>query len=243
MARASWATVLVLLAAATLLAAPWAAASTVGISFSDDFGQAPLHAEGELRGSEADAVRYYMDNTGNANRDGTVSEEEATRFVLNAKHLIGSFVAAMLTGENLTLDGGEADSEIGNVAFQGAAGPVRGGDPITFQLDMTFLFQAQAGLSHELRIVGRATPGGTLSATITLPAGWSVTSVDGLPDATTGTGIGSVQFDMPTDGTALTFHFTKTHTSPAFGAIAALGATAIALAVAHSRRGRREPDA
>lgn len=227
------------LALLALLALPAVSASTVDVAFSDTFGLASLHADGTLDGAEASQVRGYMDLAGD--RNGTVTEDEAQSFVHAYKSVIGKQVGAMLTGGNFTLDGAQTQPEIGSLAMQGAAGPVHGGGPVAFQLNMTLLFQAVGNATHTLRMVGHTTPGGAMRMTLALPAGWHVANATGVEGVATGAEARSAAFDMPTHGEAMAFTFARdpVKTSPAYGAIPALAAIATALLALRGRNGGR----
>jgi hypothetical protein len=214
-----------------LLLVPAASASTLTLSFSPTFGVATMEAEGVLDGDDARLVRGYMD----ANRDGTVTAQEATQFLAFARGLIGAQVARMLGGGNLTLDGEAAvGSELGNVTFDDAAGAVQGGPPMPFRLDMRFLFAPEEAKTHTLRLVGNPTPGGALEMRIHAPSGWRVASVTGATAL-----VGSMAtFVMPTGGeeVLVAFEPTKKANAPGFAlAAVSVGAAAVTLRLAGRR--------
>lgn len=219
-----------------VLALPAATASTVELRFAPSFGTAALHAEGELVGAEAAQVRSAIDQFG-GNRDGNVSADEVARFMMSGKGILGARIAAMLAAVNFTLDGVPASTEIGGVDLEGTAGPVQGGPPIAFSLNMTFLFPVEGNETHTLRLVGRPTAGGTTHTTIVLPPGWTVAEAQGV--VAEGTSTGTVRFDVPIQGEQVALRFALAKSAPSFGFLAGLGALGLALVSVRSLR--REP--
>ncbi|MFO1533267.1 MAG: hypothetical protein ABR562_06170, partial [Thermoplasmatota archaeon] len=142
-----------------LLALPAAAATTADMTFTPSFGQAAVHADGELRDGEASTLRSYIDLAGN--RDGNVTEAEAQSFMRSFQGTIGSQVGEIITKANVTLDARPpTSSELGGIEVRDAAGPVSGGGPVAFTFDMTLLFNATAAGQHTVRLAGRPTWGG-----------------------------------------------------------------------------------
>lgn len=216
------------LACLVLLALPAAHASTVAVEFSSSFGTATLHAEGILAGGEAEGVRSLIDRSGD--RDGTVTAAEVERFVSQYRSLVGAQVSQFAA--NLSLDGRRpVGFETGDLAMQGAEGPVAGGAPIDFQLGMTFLFEPVEGPTHVLRLRGERVPGGDILLTVHAPPGWRL--AEALPGAALDADARQATATVPTNGTEMQFRFESTRSAPGIAA-----APLVVVALLAARRAR-----
>lgn len=226
-----------LLAALAVCTVPVAHAATAHLEFTPSFATATLDAQGQLEGNDAAALRRLIERSGT--QDGTVTQEEADRFVSSFKGLIGQMVAQVLTGGNVSFDGnGLVGSEMGTLSIEGAAGPVESGPPIRFDLAMTFLFQPAEADTHTMRLTGHATPGGELEMTIAVPEGWHIESVDGLGAGhATGKEVRSVTFTMPQDGEFTVVFATDAKGTPVPFWVPVLGVLAALLVTVRQSRG------
>ena len=216
--------------AVALAAVPAAAASDVEVTFEADFTQVRTAAAGNLTASESGSLRFLID----FDRNGQVTEAEAERAVTDFRSSIQGYVGKAMS--NMTLDGkAPASSQMTHLAFHGAPGPVRGGPPIGFEVNMTFVFATTPQPTHTWRVVGTPAPGGTMHVRLHAPPGWHAAAPGFAPAQVEADGA-LVLFDMPTDKTPVEVELARARPASAFGLVHALAALGLAGAFALRRR-------
>jgi hypothetical protein len=213
-----------------LVCAPAAAASDVEVTFAADFTQVRTAASGNLTAGESGSLRALID----FDRNGQVSEAEVARATTDFRSTIQGYVGKAMS--NMTLDGkAPATSQMTHLAFHGAPGPVRGGAPIGFEVNMTFAFATAPGSTHTWRVVGTPAPGGTMHVRLHAPEGWHA-AAPAFPSAQVEAGGATLLFDMPTDKTPVEVELATARPASAFGLVHALAALGLAGAFALRRR-------
>lgn len=235
---------LVAIAAIALLPAALAA-NSMEITPSADFAELAMQARLGMSGSESAQMRGAMDSTFvGGNGDGMVSQAEVDAFEARLKDPMGSSMADSI-GDNVTMDGNLA-TDLTGVTLQILDGPgaVTSTGVITIDVTATIHFPTGAGATHTM--FWQATPeegDATVAVTVRAPAGYIISSVEGLSEDALAADKASLQFtDSAGNDDDATIVFTKssgaapgTKNAPAAG-LAAIGACVAAAFLVRSRR-------
>jgi hypothetical protein len=213
------------------LAFPASAADNAILAFGAP-STATLTVDSTRTQAESDYFRGVADAFGN--RDGTVSESEATQGAALARPIVEREIQRQLKGGNLTLDGkAPVTTEVKRITFDNLTGPVAQAVPIRAHAEVAILFDASGGPDHRLYEKVRPRPGQSFNITVAAPAGYQA-SMEGNP---TGDAVHyEVTSAMEGKEILLFVPAVETTTSPAGGLGLALWAVGIALVAARRRR-------